>query len=277
MKIELKTLQLPFKALSVSLLLMVSSCSQEELLVPKEENSTTTDARLNLLPSNAGNMKWNISTIGIGANNNHEPEFIGEITQYGSSQIAEAGFITSHNVLPNTAILKDPIYEFTPFSSVYPVLSGNSTIGAGKFKLKIPFEYNEVYYRSYIKLKNGSIQYGAVKYQKAWKIGAAGLSTDQNKNYIFHGSVNQEGSVKAVEIGFVDSFRATPNGAIINNPVYANTPFNGIHPARAYKNNIAYGYYELFIPFAFTEIYIRGYVKLEDGTVVYGEVFHYKK
>ena len=276
MKIELKTLRLPFKALCVSVLLMASSCSQEELLVPKENNSTA-DARLNLLPSNAGNTKWNINTIGIAANNNYEPEFIGEITQYGSSEIVEAGFVTSHNVLPNGAIIQDPLYENNPFNTIYPAFPSNSIIGPGKFKLKIPFKYNEVYYKSYIKLKNGKIQYGDVKYQKAWKIGPAGLSNDENKNYIFHGSVDQVGSVKAVEIGFVDSFRTTPNGAIINNPVYANTLFNGIHPARAYNNNIAYGYFKLFIPFAFTEIYIRSYLKLEDGTVVYGDIFHFKK
>ncbi|GGB92516.1 hypothetical protein [Dyadobacter sediminis] len=276
MKIELKTLRLPLKALSVSMLLMVSSCSQEELLVPKEENSTT-DARLNLLPSNAGNMKWNIITNGIEANNNYEPEFTGEIAQYSGTPIVEAGFVTSHNVLPNGAITVVPVYASTPFNSIYKVLSNNSNIGPGKFKLKIPFKYNEVYYRSYIKLKNGSIQYGDVKYQKAWKIGPAGYSTDQNKNYFFQGSVDQEGSVKAVEIGFVESFRNTPNGAIINNPVYANNLFNGTYPARAYKDNIAYGYYKLIIPFLFTEIYIRGYVKLEDGTVVYGEISHFKK
>lgn len=276
MKIELKTLRLPVKAFCVSMLLMASSCSQEELLVPKEDNSTA-NARLNLLPSNAGNMKWNISTIGIAGNSNYEPEFIGEITQHGSSEIVEAGFVTSHNVLPNAAIIPEPIYENNPFNTIYPALTGNSIIGPGKFKLKIPFKYNEVYYRSYIKLKSGKIQYGDVKYQKAWKIGPSGYSVDENKNYIFHGSVVQVGSVKAVEIGFVESFRNTPNGAIIDNPVYANNLFNGTYPARAYNNNINYGNYKLFIPFAFTEIYIRGYVKLEDGTVVYGEVFHFKK
>jgi len=276
MKFDLKTLRLPFKALCVSVVLMASSCSKEELPVPKEDNSTS-DARLNLLPSNAGNIKWNVSTIGIAGNANYEPELIGEITQYGSSEIVEAGFITSHNVLPNTAILKDPLYEFTPFSSIYPAFPANSIIGPGKFKLKIPFEYNEIYYRSYIKLKNGKIQYGDVKYQKAWKIGPSGYSVDENKNYIFQGSVVQAGSVKAVEIGFVESYRVTPNGAIINNPVYANNLFNGTFPARAYNNNINYGYYKLLIPFVFTEIYMRGYVKLEDGSVVYGEIFHFKK
>jgi hypothetical protein len=267
------------RPISLAVVLLMNSCSKEELEVPLPNTVETTSSESRLASGVMPAQNWTIKTNGISADLYSNVNFVGVIGKSGSKKIVEAGFVISYPMSEGGPIDPNPTYDFTLFCSIKKVLlSSNTPIGAQTFKYAPPMNFCEAYYRSYIKLENGSVIQGDVRHYKKPIVNTF-RNLELGVGSRFEGTITRTGDAKIVEAGFLYS---TLPGE--NEPYYYSCHENSSWKLGYYAvlkgtdikiGSFKYDFNDFSKPY--TKLYFRSYLKLADGTVTYGNIETYTK
>jgi hypothetical protein len=261
--------------LSLITLLIFCSCSPEDVDISDKASAYK---QRTAIAGGATNVTgtWAVNTLAIEANEKYEPMLAGEITESSILKIIDTGFIASFNFKPGGAIEKELLNDYDGNVFKFDITESTPVIGPGKFRYKIPFQYNEVYYRSYIKLQNGTVLLGPVKYHRMPSVQTY-PALDGGIPGLFEGAISQTGSVPSVETGFVYSVKAYKTSTKFNpNPVYYPDPKCEFLLVKK-SSSLSLGLFKRQFLTPYVEVWFRTYIKQADQTVVYGNTIHYVK
>jgi hypothetical protein len=288
-----KNLSLMAKAACFSTLVFMSSCSKDELtLTPESAVSKDANLRTAVLPTGTLSSNFKIVTSGISHGSiNALNTLEGSIDQIDPNykKSISWGFLVSSRMDMNGPINKDPKRITDPLVREYVVGKFDSSdpssqpIKTGKIKILEPFVYRDIYIRAFIVLEDGTTIYGNVlNYTDQtpiilpWKLQANPV--DANGMNI---SIIKQGTIPAVEYGIVYSYQknaSDPIESFNTEPTIADKKINAYNPSLG--SYISYTQGNLFsapIDFPYYQLYYRPYMKLQDGSIVYGNVAYSHK
>jgi hypothetical protein len=289
-----KNLSLMAKAACFSTLVFMSSCSKDEL-IPTPESAVSKDANLRtaVLPTGTlGNIQFKIEELGLtgncGPNNSWGNGYGAKITQVDPSNTKKGkyGILASTRSTVNGPINPNPEIKFDPLTRMYVAgeFGPGNPLKLGSFKVLEPFEWTETYIRAFILFEDGTVIYsdvwnrdlqggGLYKNPKLWELKANPV--DANGMNV---SITKQGYNPAVEYGIVYSYQKNATDPINPEPTVADKRINAYKPSvGSYIGYTPGNSFSAPIDFQYYQLYYRPYVKLENGSIVYGNVAYSHK
>lgn len=273
------------KAACFSTLVFMSSCSKDAL-TPTPESAVNKDAnlRVGLLPSQGtGINEFKISTLGL-----KNKGYFGKIDQVDqlNKKSGKFGFLVSTKSIASGPINSNPELKLDSLTRLYVAgeFSAVNPPKVGEIYVDEKFEYIETYFRTFILFDDGTIVYGNVfhrsdpdglsKVPKLWELKANPV--DANGMNV---SITKQGTNPAVDYGIVLSSRQNGTDPIINVPTVENSKKISAYKYTpgSYINYIPGNLLSVPIDFPYYELYYRPYVKLQNGSIVYGNVAYSNK
>ncbi|KAA6441053.1 hypothetical protein FEM33_04415 [Dyadobacter flavalbus] len=285
-----KNLSLMATAACFSTVLFMSSCSKDEL-TPTPESAVNKDANLRVavLPTGTQASDFKIVTGGIRHGSiNALNTLEGSIDQIDPNykKSISWGFLVSSRIDMNGPINKDPKRIIDPLVREYvvgafdPSDPSSKPIKTGKIEILEPFAYREIYFRAFIVKEDGTTIYGNISHYlnetpiiTPWELKANPV--DANGMNI---SIIKQGSSPAVEYGIAYSYQKTAQDPINPVPTIADKIINAYKPSLgSYISYTPGNSFSAPIDFQYYQLYYRPYVKLQNGSIVYGNVAYSHK
>ncbi|GGC13757.1 hypothetical protein GCM10011325_45880 [Dyadobacter sediminis] len=268
----------------------MSSCSKDAVTpTPESAINESSNARVGVLPTATQTSEFKIVTGGLSHGSiNALNTLHGSIDQIDPNykKSISWGFLVSSRMDMNGPVNKDPKRITDPLVREYvvgkfdPSDPSSKPIKTGEIKILEPFVYRDIYYRAFIVLEDGSTIYGNVLNYfdqtpiiLPWKLQANPV--DANGMNI---SIIKQGTIPAVEYGVVLSYQKTATEPINPEPTIADKKINAYKPSLgSYISYTQGNLLSIPIDFQYYQLYYRPYMKLQDGSIVYGNVAYSNK
>jgi len=267
-----------------STLVFMSSCSKDAITpTPESAVNESSNLRVGVLPSQ-GNSINEFKTTTLGLKNKG---YFGKIDQVNqlTTKAGKFGFLVSTKSTESGLINSNPELKLDPLTRMYVVgeFSPSNPLKVGEIYVDENFENIETYFRTFILLEDGTITYGNVfhraipdglsKVPKLWELKAN--SVDANGMSI---SITKQGTNPAVEYGIVLSSRQKTSDPINSVPTVADKKISAYNfTPGSYINYTPGNSLSVPIDFPYYELYYRPYVKLQNGSIIYGNVAYSNK